>query len=388
MMTIKQKLFRIFDQSKFVYNPWLYKAQSIAYKLDRETKPYRILLVSDNLFYTSEQQFSPLYYNRGYLRKHHNIIFNHLLIKDAKSLSRSELLHYDTIGIKLAWFTPNELVLELVDYFFKSKGVDTRLIYFDGDDDLNIQFAELMPFLDIYVKKQAYLEREKYLQTYEGKSNLTDYCFKEFKIDLKKHHVLQTKPLSDQDLAKISVGWNIALDDKIRKLAARNPLSRASDKKIDILYRGTTNSDQWIYPLRYVAFKKLETFNSKSKIINSMDRVTQNQYNDEVKYSRICISPFGFGEVCWRDFEAIVYHSLLIKPDMSHIETWPNVYIPYETYIPVRWDYEDLEEKCDFYLKNSDEADRITQNAYKVFKESQKRESFADRLLKTLRINK
>jgi len=27
--------------------------------------------------------------------------------------------------------------------------------------------------------------------------------------------------------------------------------------------------------------------------------------------SKICISPFGYGEICWRDFEAIIFGCLL-----------------------------------------------------------------------------
>ena len=53
-------------------------------------------------------------------------------------------------------------------------------------------------------------------------------------------------------------------------------------------------------------------------------------------------SPFGWGEICYRDFEAYFSGSLLIKPSMDHIETWPNLYIKNQTYIPCRWDLKDL----------------------------------------------
>ena len=74
--------------------------------------------------------------------------------------------------------------------------------------------------------------------------------------------------------------------------------------------------------------------------------------------SRICVSPFGFGEICWRDFEAILFGCLLVKPDMGHVRTQPNVFVPGLTYVPVRWDYADLEEVCAAYL--ADEPRRLS----------------------------
>ena len=39
--------------------------------------------------------------------------------------------------------------------------------------------------------------------------------------------------------------------------------------------------------------------------------------------SKLCFSPFGYGEVCWRDFEAMSTGAVLVKPDMSHLQARP-----------------------------------------------------------------
>jgi spore maturation protein CgeB len=44
----------------------------------------------------------------------------------------------------------------------------------------------------------------------------------------------------------------------------------------------------------------------------------------------------------------------------------PNIFIANETYVPVRWDYSDLEEKCAYYLGNEDERRRIASAAFEV----------------------
>jgi hypothetical protein len=79
------------------------------------------------------------------------------------------------------------------------------------------------------------------------------------------------------------------------------------------------------------------------------------------------LSPFGWGEVCFRDFEAIISGSLLLKPDMSHLKTWPDVYIPYETYVPLDWDGNDIKEKAETYLADGKERARIARNAWEQY---------------------
>ena len=51
--------------------------------------------------------------------------------------------------------------------------------------------------------------------------------------------------------------------------------------------------------------------------------------------SKLSKSPFGWGDICIRDFETFICHSCLVKPDMSLIETWPNYYIKDKSYVPV-----------------------------------------------------
>ena len=62
------------------------------------------------------------------------------------------------------------------------------------------------------------------------------------------------------------------------------------------------------------------------------------RYLEAMKQSKICVSPYGLGEFGYRDYEAIYCGALLIKPDCSHVETWPNIY-QHDTYIPCKPDF-------------------------------------------------
>lgn len=105
----------------------------------------------------------------------------------------------------------------------------------------------------------------------------------------------------------------------------------------------------------------------------------EEEYHEAMRQSKICISPYGDGEICWRDFEAIISGAILVKNDMSHLETWPDVYKPMETYIPVKLDFSDLEEVICGVINNYSKYKYITRNAYKVLKESFDNEVFARR---------
>ena len=50
------------------------------------------------------------------------------------------------------------------------------------------------------------------------------------------------------------------------------------------------------------------------------------KYYKKLSESKVCVSPFGWGEINYRDFESFTYATLLVKPDMNHLKTWPQLY--------------------------------------------------------------
>lgn len=84
--------------------------------------------------------------------------------------------------------------------------------------------------------------------------------------------------------------------------------------------------------------------------------------------SKCTLSPYGQGELCFRDFEIIQFGSVMIKPDMSKVITHPNIYIPYETYIPCNLDYSDLIEKIQWVKDNPKKSKEIADNARELYK--------------------
>jgi hypothetical protein len=71
-------------------------------------------------------------------------------------------------------------------------------------------------------------------------------------------------------------------------------------------------------------------------------KVSLQEYYELMSRSKIVIAPFGYGEIAPRDVESAMLGCVLIKPDMSHIQTIPNVYNNPENYVSVDWNYSNL----------------------------------------------
>jgi hypothetical protein len=84
----------------------------------------------------------------------------------------------------------------------------------------------------------------------------------------------------------------------------------------------------------------------------------------------IVVSPFGWGEICYRDFECFLAGAVLLKPDMSHLKTWPDYYEPHVTYIPFAWDLSDLEQRIMDVLSDVERSQEIATNGQRRFLES------------------
>jgi hypothetical protein len=75
-------------------------------------------------------------------------------------------------------------------------------------------------------------------------------------------------------------------------------------------------------------------------------------YNDILFRSKIVIGAWGAGEWCQRDAEAVYTGAVLIKPDMSHMEVFPNFYLKDKTYVSCSPGLLDLEQKILGVLAN------------------------------------
>lgn len=338
--------------------------------------PFRVCLVSDGAEITSEEQFNPFSVYRSALRRILGVISLKVPINEVLRSPHAHLAPFDMVILKLSFRKDRSEALAIVKSI--RAATSAPLVYFDGDDDLCIQWPELLPNLNLYVKKHVFCNRNQYSRPWVGKSNLTNYVHENFGVSFSDNPIAAlTAAVPTEQINKITIGSNLATDRKILDLYRQTEPRKTfgSRRDIDIIFRGSVPND-WMGKLREPLKLELERLRRAHRVVVPDKRVAPSDYYREIKSSKICISPFGYGEICWRDFEAVLCGSLLIKPDISHVETNPDIFRPFETYVPVRWDFSDLSERCAYFLAHEHERMMITENAFNTLDQFYKNDGF------------
>lgn len=87
------------------------------------------------------------------------------------------------------------------------------------------------------------------------------------------------------------------------------------------------------------------------KMLENGVHLPPTEYYKIMQKSKIVFAPFGYGEMAPRDIEAVMFGSILMKPDMSHIDTIPNVYTS-STFAAIRWDGSDMIKAIEMILND------------------------------------
>ena len=145
-----------------------------------------------------------------------------------------------------------------------------------------------------------------------------------------------------------------------------------SNRDVDVcaIYQGILDNGNVDHEVRtdllYTKHRKgawdiLEDLKERYNIVKGQS--TPQQFVEVMKRSKIGVSPFGMGELCYRDLELIQWGCLLIKPDMGKVITEPDFFKPMETYVPVKPDWSDLNETIEKVLANLKDYEYIISNA-------------------------
>ena len=200
-----------------------------------------------------------------------------------------------------------------------------------------------------------------------------------------RHAIVDTReawrvPARPEHLNKLAVSWNLGLGSyacrdsdltaRLRGLRPYWPFAKyawkhtpavATTRPVDITLRGRLN-----YERETVTFQRQEThrrlvqYASDTGYATGCDgRLPYSQYREEIRRSKIVLSPFGFGEMNIRDVECFVDGAALVKPDMSHLVTWPDYFEPNTTYAAYAWDFSDFDATLARLLANTEERLRI-----------------------------
>jgi hypothetical protein len=313
----------------------------------------------------------PFFYYHDALRARHDV--------DFRVFSLPEFMRSDGAGpcgadivLLQSWYALDDdektVIFEKLGQFHP----DAAVVYLDWFAPLDLRLAEFLnDKIDLYVKKQVFRDFTCYDRPNIGETNLTDYYAKKYSLDMDT--AFSPVPSEFKEKLLMGPGFYTAFGLMDGFQAARVP---EGPRPIDLNARITSKKSDWYGMMRREALEAAQNITG-ARVVTDFG-LSLKEYLAELRQSKMCFSPFGYGEVCWRDFEAMMTGSLLLKPDVSHLVTDPDVFIPGETYVPVAWDFSDLPEKVDYYMRHEDERARIAANAYDLVHDYVAQDRFLD----------
>lgn len=254
-----------------------------------------------------------------------------------------------------------------------------RFVYYDWFATTDLRMAAIVdPFVDAYVKKNRFVRFGDYERSHHGDTNLTDYYGRLYGIaDPEKHWELppgfEEKLLTGDSFITGPVMEPLLSDWGERILDG--------DRPIQLHARLGGSGEGWYGHMRDDARRRVVDLGLERVAYEGM--VGFREYLSEIAASKLTFSPFGYGEICWRDFEAMALGSLLIKPDVSHLDDRHRLFIPHETYVPLAWDFSDLKETVERYLNDDRERSRITHNAFEAARRYYREKAFLEHVSET-----
>ena len=279
--------------------------------------------------------------------------------KITPALTDCDVLVIESKFYKFRWGHEEARTLEEIAIFRIS---GSRVIFFDIGDSSGWLQSQVLPFVDGYRKNQLLRDRERYLEPMYGNRPFTDYYFKNSGVE--DSDSVWSRPVAEKSLLdKLGLSWNSGLADyslygplkmSMYGLVPWSPLLQfppiqacaGKDRRIDVSCR---------FGVEYVRESVAWQRNAVRKLMRPhipTNKISRRQYFDELKDSKIVVSPFGWGEINYRDYEVFLNGALLLKPEMSHLETWPDLFRDGETVCTFNWDLEDLEDRLDYLLHN------------------------------------
>ena len=132
--------------------------------------------------------------------------------------------------------------------------------------------------------------------------------------------------IGPDEYKKLKLGFSFAAYPHMDPLKHLQPYELTGPRPYVLHFAGTTNYGpelDWLNWHRKAAVAEIDKTGLPA--VNWPQRQMQfPEYFCTLRESQFCVSPWGLGESCYRDFEAILSGCMVIKPDCRHILTIPD----------------------------------------------------------------
>lgn len=254
------------------------------------------------------------------------------------------------------------------------------LVWFDISDSTGWLQTQVLPLVRLYCKSQLLADRSEYTRAHYGNRIWADY-----------YH--RTEAVTDDDpadprivtdpalLDRLHVSWNSGLAD----YSLHGPLRMAARQRIPVnaLLQFPTRftPPRKTRPIGFtcrmgIGYARATVAHQRRRIAvllaNRMatDKLNRRAFLDEMRNARLVVSPFGFGEITLKDFETLLCGAALLKPDMSHLETWPDLFRNGETMLAHKWDLSDILDCLDAAADGAFDLAAIAEAGQEIYRDA------------------
>lgn len=117
-----------------------------------------------------------------------------------------------------------------------------------------------------------------------------------------------------------------------KKIAENSCLD--GDRSLDVFFAGTTEyqspsasiSGRLISAHRQDVVNRINSLTNLSTLSTAARSIPQRDYIKTLQNSKITVSPWGWGEACYRDYEALLHGCEVIKPRSYNMFSKPDIY--------------------------------------------------------------
>jgi hypothetical protein len=293
----------------------------------------------------------------------------------APELTDCDALIIDSRFYSRRWARDESAALDELAAF---AGQVPALLYFDTSDSTGWLQSQVLAVVSRYCKAQLLVDREAYRQPHYGNRIYGDYYHREFGVE-DDDPVTSRAIARPDDLAKLRVSWNSGLADYSQWGPTVMGLRWLLPFDFLLTYPHRFTEAQATRPTRLacrfgVNYARGTVAYQRERIRQAMgdrlatDKLSRSAYLAEMRTSRAVVSPFGFGEITLKDFEAMLCGAALIKPSMAHLETWPDLFRDGETMAAHRWDLGDLETVIEAVLEDDTRRIELANNAQSLYR--------------------
>jgi hypothetical protein len=286
----------------------------------------------------------------------------------------STILKGADIIIAQTWFRIGETELRRLLEALRASAPGGVIAFLDSFAPSDIRLASAVnDYVDFYLKKTFLKDRTRYRRETYGDTVLSDFYGPLYGIDLKP--TLWRAPA--EFFSKLRLFPNFFTAPALIHEFERPMRAPLKGRTIDLHARIAEGASAGPYTaMRKDATAKISALKELRCVTGAT--VDRDTFMAEMRNSKLCFSPFGYGEICWRDFEAIAAGAVFVKPSMDHLESAPDLYVAGETYAPIKWDMTDLGDVVARLLADDPERERIATTAFNKISDYVCEERFVD----------